>query len=1342
MLLTSALTTIAAAEKERIKQRELYVQKKWEHDGVSHALTKVIQEELGIEGVTAEVYDKYYVQGGDADNGLPDDEFELARKTIFAELPLETTLEKNDFYGKVGESEIIDIADVPGQFSQRTDSVEKSLLAQCGRDFGGKVKSNHVIVLRWKVTPAIRKKIHDWVINPVEKVEQKRDDKIFPDPEKSPENYRILNTCAAELDKEWNPTRYEEFNALTEDEYRAFAKHGGISLEVDDFIEVQKYFRDVEKRNPTYTELKLIETYWSDHCRHTTFHTAIENIEITGNTPEIIADIKASQKAFEGTLEGREKTLMNLAIAGFRKIKGENKLWDSRTEYDSLENNACSYETEIENEKWEKEKWVIMFKNETHNSPTETEPFGGAATCIGGCIRDPLSGGTYTFQAMRISGSGNPTERLDETMAGKLSQKFISLVSALGYSSYGNQIGLATGMVREFFHPGYKAKHLELGYVVAAAPKWHNKRAQPKKGDIVLMVGGRTGRDGEGGATVSSKEQGTNQDAKKMGAHVQKGNAPEERKLQRLLLNPEFAKMIIKCNDFGAGGVSVAVWELARGLYIDLDAVKTKYSGLSDTSLAHSESQERMAFVIDPQYYDEAMAMIEAENLEWVQVAEVTDDHESPQNDRLKMTWKWHKVVDLSRNFLDSMGAKKIQKKALVTSNETDFFGQNSEEESFILRTEEFLQNLQKLGVASQQWLGSIFDSSVGASTILASYGGKHQKSPQIGMAAKIPSLHNDDGLDFKTAIISAFGGNPHLSDSSPYLAGMYAVIDAISRTVAMGGDIDTVWLTAQEYFWKLGKEDARWGEIYGIMLWFFRAQIELNVPAIGGKDSASGTFKKSEEVLHVPTTLFTVANSPQDSAKIVSAEFQDDRDMKVIYFPFPRDEAGLPDWEKYRTILEEVSELHRGNHVTSASVVEEGGVAATIAKMCFGNQIWFVAQQDLGYGHDMGGIILELKGWARIPENAVWLWTTSRGKFINFPGGEFVTLEEAQKAWENPLEKVYSRTSAGGPVEAIKPHTERGDPGRMPILFGPDGRIISGGTAPTQVNLLTKKPKVVIPVFPGTNSELDTKHALHKSGFTDVEIFVFKTKTPAELTESFAQFAKLVWEAQMIVLPGGFSGADEPGGSAKFANTIFRSTKVRDAMNAFLQKPNTLTLGICNGFQMLMKLGVFEKGEISDFQTETDMTLAHNTNGRHVTDLVGLKVTSVLSPFFNTIDIGDTFIVPISHEEGRIVFSDEKQFLDLLAKWQIVLQYLDADGNPTNAYNGSAHGVAGICSPDGRILGLMPHPERSGLDVFKNVPGNKHLWLFDGAAEALGVKPKYRRTSSGVFIGEETLVA
>lgn len=1295
-----------SVETEKNKLRELYVQKKWTHDGVSRALTKVINEELGIVGVTAEVYDKYYVNGGDEDNGLDDTEFELARKTIFAELPLENTFSKNDFYSKTGGTEIIDIADVPGQFSQRTDSVEKSLLAQTGRDFSGKCKSNHVIVLKWNVTPEVRKKIHDWVINPVEKVEQKKDDKVFPDPEKSPESYRIM----------------EGFNKLSLDGYRDFAKQEGISLEVDDFIFVQEYFRDVEKRNPTLTELKLIETYWSDHCRHTTFNTEIKNIRIDWDAPEIVRDIRASQTMFEETLEGEEKTLMNLAQAGFRKINKEQKLGDDRTLYDSLENNACSYETEIENEKGEKETWVIMFKNETHNSPTETEPFGGAATCIGGCIRDPLSGGTDTFQAMRISGSGNPTEPLDETMAGKLSQKFISLVSALGNSSYGNQIGLATGMVREFFHPGYKAKHLELGYVVAAAPKGHNNRSKPKKGDIVLMIGGRTGRDGEGGATVSSDLQWANQNKKQMGSHVQKGNAPEERKLRRLFLNPTFAGRIIKCNDFGAGWVSVAVGELAEGLNIDLDVIRTKYSGLSDTSLANSESQERMAAVISPKDYDAVMALITEENLEAVQIATVTDDEENSANNRLRMDWKWHGVVDISRDFLNSNGAKKSQEQAFINAAATDFF-QNVPGELAILRNglTSFLMNLRRLGVASQKGSGSIFDSSVGASTILAPYGGQYQQSPQIGMAAKIPSLNKDNGLDFKTAIISAFGGHPSLSDSSPYLAGIYAVVDAISRTVAMGGDVNKVWLTAQEYFWKLGKDDARWGEIYGIMLGFFRAQIELNVPAIGGKDSASGTFKMQDgKLIHVPTTLIAIANSPQDSAKIVSAEFKQ-IDRRVIYFPFPRTENGLPDWEQYRLVLRDVSALHNSGHVAAATIVEEWGTAAAVAKMCFGNHIGFSAYEELSFSYDMGGIVLEITDQAEKPWSAHILWMTNGGRHIILHEGTPISLKDAQEAWEWTLEKVYSTKSGGGIVEEIMPSDAAKE--RKPLILWTNGEIVSGGTAPEKVSILTKSPKVVIPVFPGTNSELDTKHALHKAGFTDVEVFVFKTKTPEELMASFEQFAKLLWKAHKVAFPGGFSGADEPGGSAKFANVILRSARVRDAMNAFLQRQNTLTLGICNGFQMLMKLGVFENGEISDFQQATDMTLAHNTNGRHVTDFVGQKVTSILSPFFNTLDIGDTFVVPISHGEWAMKFRDKAQFLDLLAKWQIAIQYIDADGNPTNEYNGSEHGVAGISSPDGRILGLMPHPERSGLNVFKNIPGNKHMGLFDGAADAFWIK-------------------
>lgn len=1328
MTLATPSLPAATESSERAKLREIYIQKKEEHDGVSRALTHVIQDELKIPWVTAEVYDKYYVRGGDGENGLSDTEFELARKTIFAELPLERTFGKAVFYGNTNGLEIIDVADVPWQFSARTNAVEMSLLAQTGRNFSWKIKSNHVIVLKWNVTPEARKKIQDWVINPVEKYEQKPGDPIFPDPEKSPEKYRVLDAIVPLAVKKANwdqdaslriPPKW--FIDLSEQEYRDFAKSESISLEVDDFLEIQKYFRNVEKRNPTYTELKLIETYWSDHCRHTTFHTAIQSVEVRWNAPGIARDIEASQAMFEGVLGWEEKSLMRLAQAGFKKIKSDGKLSDGRREYDSLENNACSYVTEIENEKGEKEEWVIMFKNETHCSPSETEPFGGAATCIGGCIRDPLSGGTYSFQAMRITGSGNPTEPLDVTMPGKLSQKFISLVSALGYSSYGNQIGLTTGLVREFFHPGYKAKHFEMGYVLAAAPLGHNKRSKPKKGDIVLMIWGRTGRDGKWGATVSSNAQGATQDKHQMGAHVQKWNAPEERKLQRLFLNPKFAGKVIKCNDFGAGGISVAVGELSEGLDINLDTALTKYSGLSDEDLAHSESQERMAVVIKPEDYEEAMREIEEENLEAVQVATITDDEEQSSNNRLKMSWKWNQVVDISRDFLNTMGAKKRQEKATIQANGTHFFNKTPKSlEGIFDVCERFLANLERLRVTSQKGLGSIFDSSVWASTILAPFGGKYQQSPQVGMAAKVPSLHNNDGLDFKTAIISAFWWNPKLSDKNPYLAGIYAVVDAISRTVAMGWDIEKVWLTAQEYFWKLEKNDTRWGEIYGILLGFFRAQIELNVPAIGGKDSASGTFKKADgEKIHVPTTLFTIANSPQDSDKIVSAEFKNPG-KQVIYFPFLRDADGLPIWKKYRTMLAHISRLHAEGSIASSSIVESGWTAATIAKMCFGNNIGFTALEHLEYTPDIGGIILELSEETPLPKHARLLGRTSAEPHITFRDGKSLSLETAYTSWAKTLEKVYSTEPTGGPVEPIE--ISENARKRKPLLFRPNGDIISGDV-PAQVNFLTTKPKVVIPVFPGSNSEIDTQHALHKAGFTDVEVFVFQTKTPEELTASFERFAKLISESQMVVLPGGFSGADEPGGSAKFANVIFRSLKVRDAMNAFLQRKDTLTLGICNGFQMLMKLGVFGKGEISDFQSEQDMTIAHNTNGRHMTDLVGLKVTSVISPLLNTVDIGDTFVVPISHGEWRVVFSNEDQFLKLLHGGQIVLQYLDADGNPTNAYNGSAHGVAGICSPDGRILGLMPHPERSGLNVFKNVPGNKNFPIFDGAATAFGIK-------------------
>ena len=1229
-------------------------------------------ESFGLTGLKAvRLINRYDIEG------LSDKEYAATKSIVFSEPPVDVVYEET--LPVFPNSRMFAVEYLPGQYDQTADSA-----AQCVQLVTQKERPNiataRVVVLVGKVSDDDFAKIKSYYINAVESREASLE---------KPDTLEMKAEAPADV------AVIKDFTKKDEKALNTFMKKQGFAMSFEDLQFCQSYFRDTEHREPTITELRVIDTYWSDHCRHTTFTTAIDRVNFEDGyfTPSMKAayDQYVADRNDLYAEKPRDITLMDLAVIGMKALRKAGKLEDLDK---SEEINACSIVVTADIG-GKDEEWLVMFKNETHNHPTEIEPFGGAATCLGGAIRDPLSGRSYVYQAMRVTGAADPRRKVSETIKGKLPQKKITLGAASGYSSYGNQIGLATGQVSEIYHEGYMAKRMEIGAVIAAAPKVNVVREVPAAGDIIVLVGGRTGRDGCGGATGSPKEH-TLESLTTCGAEVQKGNPPTERKIQRLFRNPTVSRMIKRCNDFGAGGVSVAVGELAEGLNIDLDAVKKKYDGLDGTELAISESQERMAVVITPDNLEAFNKFADEENLETTVVAEVTD------NRRMTMKWRDNIIVNLSRDFLDTNGVKQHvtvdvecpdEKKNYMKQlpKEVEAAGDNL--------SKAWLANLGNLNVCSQKGLAERFDSSIGGNTVLMPFGGKNQLTPNEGMVAKLPVI----GAETDTATAMTFGYNPYFMEWSPFHGAMYAVIESVAKMVALGGRADKIRLTFQEYFESLGTDSRKWGRPFAALLGALWAQHQLEIPAIGGKDSMSGTFMD----LTVPPTLTSFAVDVMKADNALSPEFKV-AGSKVYYVPMPKDKLAMPDFRKLRDTYEKVSNFIAAKKVFAASSVRMGGTAAAITKMCLGNGIGFrfnskPSMEDL-FKADYGALILEVAPDSDIKEalagtGCYELGTTTQNS--NIVAGEAVIgFAEAKKAYTSPLEKIFPTKVKVGEKKTASEY------------------IYTGGNRVTP-KVGIAKPKIFIPVFPGTNCEYDTARAFSRAG-GDPETLVIRNLTPQAVEESVEAIVKGIKASQIVMLPGGFSGGDEPDGSGKFIAAMFRNPRIKEAVHELLQKRDGLMLGICNGFQALIKLGLVPYGEIRDLDAASP-TLTHNQIGRHASCMVRTKVVSNLSPWFNNVRPGDVFTIPISHGEGRF-FADKEVVAKLRINGQIATQYVDLDGHPTMAMpynpNGSVWAIEGITSPDGRVLGKMGHSERIGASVAINVPGEQDQKLFEAGVE------------------------
>lgn len=1237
------------------KVRRVYVEKKRGFNTEAINLKNDLIENLQLNNLkNVRLFNRYDV------SYIDQNDFQKAVSTVFSEPNQDCVLYDIEISDNVFAVEYL-----PGQYDQRADSA-----AQCIQIVTGKekppVKYARVIFLEGKLSENELERIKQYCINPVDSREADLAlpdtlDEVYPEAE----DVEILN----------------DFISKSKEELEVFRIDRSLAMSFDDLFFCQNYFNNIEKRNPTITEIKVIDTYWSDHCRHTTFSTIINDIDFEEG--KISNEIRKSYDEYLKTrkfvYENKHKdiSLMDMATIGAKELRKLNLLDDLEI---SDEINACSIIINVDVD-GKDEEWLLMFKNETHNHPTEIEPFGGAATCLGGAIRDPLSGRSYVYQAMRISGSADPRQRLEYTLPGKLPQRKISKEAAQGYSSYGNQIGLATGYVNEIYHPDYVAKRMEVGAVIAAVPRINVKRETPEKGDVIILLGGRTGRDGLGGATGSSKEH-TEESILVCGSEVQKGNAPTERKIQRLFRNPLVSKMIKRCNDFGAGGVSVAIGELADGLNINLDLVPKKYEGLDGTELAISESQERMAVVIRSEDAPKFNQYAHEENLEATLVAVVTDDR------RLKMSWKGKTILDISREFLDTNGVKQ---KVSVSVKEPIKIYPVSNIKSENLK-EAWLENLRDLNVASQKGMVERFDSTVGAGTVLMPFGGRTQLTPAEGMAAKIPVLKGNTN----TCSLMAHGFDPYLSKESPFHGAMYAVIHSVAKIVSMGGDYKNIRLTFQEYFEKLNQEPVKWGKPISALLGAFKVQHELKIPAIGGKDSMSGTFKD----LNVPPTLISFAVTTENVNNIISPEFKKS-DSKVLLMKINKDENNIPNFEDMKIKYAAIHDAIKKGQVLSAHTVGHGGIAATISKMTLGNEIGFMFKDDLicsknWFFADYGSIILEVSKELEIKDSIeIGITTLDKQIMIN---SFAVSLEEVKNNWLNPLKNIY-------PVK----NDEKSDIESYYIL---------GGTK-SKCSYKLAKPKVFIPAFPGTNCEYDTKRAFERAG-AEAEIFVFKNLSSLDVKESIEEMNKRIRQSQIIAFPGGFSAGDEPEGSGKFIAAVFRNELLKDAVMDLLKNRDGLIIGICNGFQALIKLGLVPFGEIVDMKDDYP-TLTYNKIGRHVSTFTKTKVVNNLSPWLKLCSVGDVHYLPVSHGEGRFV-ANEEWIKKLKEQGQIATQYVDEDNNPTydGLYNinGSIEAVEGITSPDGRVLGKMAHSERLDKDLYKNIPGNKNQLIFESGVK------------------------
>lgn len=1250
--------------------KRIFVEKKPGLDVESQDLFKELNEFLGIKGLKGlRTIHRYDIEG------ITKEVYDKSRDTIFSEPPVDRVYDEEFEIPK--EDRFIAVEFLPGQYDQRADSA-----AQCIQilTHGEKpdVRCAKLILLSGEISDQEYEKIKDYCINPLESREASLE---------KPASLKM------EIDYPEKVKQVTGFIEMDKEELDKIHQKFGLAMSDEDLFFIQDYFKK-EKRDPTLTEIRVLDTYWSDHCRHTTFLTEIKDIKFTDGayTPAIEMAYKKYRETRNMLYGEKEKDkavcLMDIATIGMKEMKNRGLLDDLDQ---SEEINACSIEVDVD-VNGQDEKWLVMFKNETHNHPTEIEPFGGAATCLGGAIRDPLSGRAYVYQAMRITGSADPRTPIEQTMEGKLPQRKITTGAADGYSSYGNQIGLATGQVREYYHQNFVAKRMEIGAVIGAAPVKNVVRKSPQKDDVIILLGGKTGRDGCGGATGSSKKH-TEESLTSCGAEVQKGNPPTERKIQRLFRNPEVSTMIKKCNDFGAGGVSVAIGELADSLDINLDRVPKKYEGLDGTELAISESQERMAIVLDKKdVYDFIEAAI-AENLEATPVAVVTD------SGRLRMYWQGNTIVDISRDFLNTHGATQYSKVSVLSPDKENNFLKNIPEkigDKLSNLKDAWLNNLMDLNVCSQKGLKEMFDSTIGAGTVFLPFSGRYQMTPLEGMVAKIPVMNGET----TTGTIMTSGYNPDLACWSPFHGAVYAVVSAVARSVAIGGDYRNIRLTLQEYFEKPGEDSTRWGKPFCALLGAYLVQTELGLPAIGGKDSMSGTFKE----IDVPPTLVAFAVNTANVNHMVSPEFKDTNN-RVIWIRIKHDDFDVPVFTDLKEKYAIVHKLMKEGKVKSSMAVSEGGIAAAVTKMAFGNNIGLKINDNLDrrelFLPEFGSIILEVTDDADLSSLSDYIpvGTTIDEPLIIMENENKenmrIALNEALETWTEPLEDVFpTKTEYPRENPEIDLYQKRNK--KNP-----------------RVNLA--RPVVFIPVFPGTNCEYDSAYRFKKAG-ARVETFVFKNLNQQLVEESIETMVKKIDDSQMIMLPGGFSAGDEPEGSGKFIATVFRNPAIRDSVMRLLNDRDGLILGICNGFQALIKLGLLPFGEIRDID-EDSPTLTFNTIGRHVSCMVKTKVISTLSPWLANVEAGMEHMIPVSHGEGRFV-ADDETVERLKSKGQIATQYVNLQGEPTFDIqynpNGSVMAIEGITSPDGRVFGKMGHSERIGTNVARNIPGNKNQKIFE----------------------------
>ena len=1258
--------------------RRVYVEKKPAFAVQAKDLRHELRKYLGVSGLTGvRVLIRYDVEN------ISDDVFEKACKTVFAEPPVDTLYKES--FEMAENARTFSVEFLPGQFDQRADSA-----VQCVKFLNEEeepvIRSATTYVIEGEVSDEEFEAIKHHCINPVDSREIGME---------KPE------TLVAKFEEPADVAILDGFQDMPEAELKKRYDSLNLAMTFKDFLHIQNYFKSEEHRDPSMTEIRVLDTYWSDHCRHTTFSTELKNVAFTdgyyrepieGTYQKYLAD---RAEIFKGR-EDKFVCLMDLALMAMRKLKKEGKL-DDQEESDEI--NACSIVVPVEID-GKTEEWLVNFKNETHNHPTEIEPFGGAATCLGGAIRDPLSGRTYVYQAMRVTGAADPTVSVKETLKGKLPQKKLVREAAHGYSSYGNQIGLATGYVKEIYHPDYVAKRMEIGAVMGAAPRKDVKRMTSDPGDIIILLGGRTGRDGIGGATGSSKVH-TEASIEVCGAEVQKGNAPTERKIQRMFRRPEVSRLIKKCNDFGAGSVSVAIGELADGLNIYLDKVPKKYAGLDGTEIAISESQERMAVVVDPKDVEEFLKYANEENLEAVEVAVVT---ESP---RLVLIWRDKEIVNISRAFLDTNGAhQETDVKAEIPSQENKYFTKPEVTDV----KEKWLSMLADLNCCSQKGLVEMFDSSIGAGSVLMPYGGKYQLTETQAMVAKLPVLEGKTD----TVTMMSYGFDPYLSSWSPYHGAIYAVIESVSRIVAGGGDFSKIRFTFQEYFRRMTEDPARWSQPFLALLGAYDAQLGFGLPSIGGKDSMSGTFNE----IDVPPTLVSFAVDVASDKTMITPELKK-AGNKLVLLKIERDAYDLPDYEKIMDQYHKFFEDVKAGRIVSAYALDGNGLAAAVSKMAFGNHKGVkidaqVAKEDL-FAADFGSIVAEVPAdkVAELTIAGVVVGEVEDDAVLSY-GDVKVTMEEALTAWKGTLEKVFKTVSGAEKNDGPAPESIEAQQAADGGTIDENGCYHAGSVYVCKHKVA--KPRVFIPVFPGTNCEYDSTKAFERAG-AEVDVKVFKNLTAEDIRDSVNIFAKAIDQAQIIMFPGGFSAGDEPDGSAKFFATAFQNAKMKEAVTRLLEERDGLALGICNGFQALIKLGLVPYGKITG-QTPDSPTLTYNTIGRHISKMVYTKVVTNKSPWLAQAELGATYCSPASHGEGRFVASEE-WIKKLYENGQIATRYVDADGNVQLNdeewnVNGSYYAIEGITSPDGRVLGKMAHAERRGDSVAINIFGEQDMKIFE----------------------------